>query len=476
MFQSPYTRLTPSLRPITTAHLAQTMALLELSAAELEQKIEAELARNPALELKDAHRCPRCNLTLTDSNSCPRCSPPATNLTEDPIIFVSPVQDFYRGDVADSLDLPEDNLPASQEDLPTYVLRQIAFELRPEDRLLAAHILSSLDEDGLLNVPLAEIALYHHVLPSRLERILRLIQRADPVGVGAPSPQEALLVQLDVLAESRPVPPLAYSAIRQGMDLLSRHQYTELGHLIGATARQVEQIARFITDNLNPFPARAFWGDIHQGKGQAPGVYTSPDLIISCLDGKPDSPFLVEIISPFSGLLRVNSLFRSAIDQAPEDKSDQWRGDLEKAELLVKCLQQRTNTMMRLSGRLAILQREFILYGDECLKPLTRAMLATELQVHESTISRAVAGKSVQLPNGRIIPLARFFDRSLHIRTALKQIIEQEQIPLSDTDLVELLQRQGYVVARRTVAKYRAMEGILPSHLRQSHLCNVPHE
>jgi RNA polymerase sigma-54 factor len=192
------------------------------------------------------------------------------------------------------------------------VLRQIAFELRPEDRLLAAHILSSLDEDGLLNVPLAEIALYHHVLPSRLESILRLIQRADPVGVGAPSPQQALLVQLDVLAESRAVPPLAYSAIRQGMDLLSRHQYTELGHLIGATTRQVEQIARFIADNLNPFPARAFWGDIHQGKGQAPNVYTSPDLIISCLDGKPNTSFLVEIISPFAGLLRVNSLFRSA--------------------------------------------------------------------------------------------------------------------------------------------------------------------
>jgi RNA polymerase sigma-54 factor len=254
-----------------------------------------------------------------------------------------------------------------------------------------------------------------------------------------------------------------------GMDLLSRHQYTELGHLIGATTRQVEQIAHFIADNLNPFPARAFWGDIHQGKGQAPGVYSSPDLIISCLDGKPDSPFLIEIISPFAGMLRVNSLSRSAIDQAPEEKSEEWRGDLDKAELLVKCLQQRTNTMMRLSSRLAVLQREYILHGDEYLKPLTRAILATELELHESTISRAVAGKSVQLPNGRIIPMARFFDRSLHIRTALKQLIEQEHAPLSDTELVELLHRQGYKVARRTVAKYRAMEGILPSHLRQSH-------
>ena len=317
MFQSPHLRIATSLRPLTTAHLAQTMALLELSAAELEQKVEAELARNPALELKDAHRCPRCNLALTDLNACPRCSPPASRLAEEPIVFVSPVQDFHQGTSQDILDLPDDNLPASDEDLPTYVLRQIAFELRPEDRLLAAHILSSLDEDGLLSTPLVEIALYHHVLPSRLESILRLIQRADPVGVGAPSPQAALLVQLEVLAESRPVPPLAYAAISQGMDLLSRHQYAELGRLINASTRQVEQVARFIADNLNPFPARAFWGDIHQGKGEAPQVYSSPDVLISCLDSDPESPFLVEIVSPYAGLLRVNALFRSAIRQAP---------------------------------------------------------------------------------------------------------------------------------------------------------------
>jgi RNA polymerase sigma-54 factor len=405
---------------------------------------------------------------LIDSNSCPRCFPPETKHSEDPIVFISPIQDFYHNTASNSLEIPDDNLPASEEDLPTYVLRQIAFELRPEDRLLAAHILSSLDEDGLLGVPLAEIALYHHVSFSRLESILQLIQRADPVGVGAPSPREALLVQLDVLAESRPVPPLAYAAIREGMDMLSRHQYSELGHLIGVSTRQVEQIARFIADNLNPYPARAFWGDIHQGKGEAPNVYSSPDVIISCLDSSPNSPFLVEIVSPYAGMLRVNSLFRSSIDQAPEEKSDQWRSDLERAELLVKCLQQRTNTIVRLCSRLALFQRDYILFGDEHLKPLTRAVLAEELQVHESTISRAVSSKAVQLPNGRIVPLARFFDRSLHIRTVLKQIIEQEKIPLSDSELVELLNRQGYTVARRTVAKYRAMEGILPSHLRQS--------
>ena len=118
--------------------------------------------------------------------------------------------------------------------------------------------------------------------------------------------------------------------------------------------------------------------------------------------------------------------------------------------------------------RLAVLQRDFILQGDQHLTPQTRANLAEALDVHESTISRAVSNKTVQMPNGHIIPLSKFFDRSLQVRTALKQIIDEEETPLSDSVISELLNDQGYSVARRTVAKYRAMEGILPSHLRQS--------
>jgi RNA polymerase sigma-54 factor len=118
--------------------------------------------------------------------------------------------------------------------------------------------------------------------------------------------------------------------------------------------------------------------------------------------------------------------------------------------------------------RVAGLQRNFICRGEKYLKPVTRAQLSTELGVHESTISRAVANKAVQLPNGRIVPLAMFFDRSLNVRQVLKEIIEKEGRSLSDTEISELLLEQGYQVARRTVAKYRAMEGILPAHLRRT--------
>lgn len=123
--------------------------------------------------------------------------------------------------------------------------------------------------------------------------------------------------------------------------------------------------------------------------------------------------------------------------------------------------------MERLLTRVVSLQREYIIKGDKYLKPVTRAQLSKELEVHESTISRAVANKSVQLPNKRIVPLASFFDRSLNVRSVLKEIIEKEPKTYSDSELVEMLTERGFQVARRTVAKYRAIEGILPAHLRR---------
>ncbi len=464
------TQLRPStqLRPLTTAHLAQTMALIELSAVELEQKVQAELSNNPALEVKDARRCPVCKRQFAENGPCPRCHPTPNQQPDQPIIFVSPRYDFIHTRKDEDSFLERD-LQLAKEDLSTYVLKQIAPELPVENRQIAAFILSNLDEDGLLEIPVIEIARYYHVPLSRVDEVIELIQHADPIGVGSPTPQEALLVQLEVLSEHRPIPIHAARAIQEGMDLLSRHQYGELARRIKIQVHQVEEIAHFISDNLNPFPGRAFWGDIRTGQSDTPPVFTQPDAIISKVDGSSEAPLMVEVFSPYAGILRVNPLFRQAIAEVSEDNTEQWKSDLGRAELLVKCLQQRTTTIVRLMRSLAIKQRDFILRGDKYLHPQTRASLAKELEVHESTISRAVSNKSIQIPNGHIIPLSKFFDRSLQVRTALKQIIEKEKSPLSDSAISELLEEQGYSVARRTVAKYRAMEGILPSHLRQSH-------
>jgi len=459
----------PLTRPLTTAHLATTMSLMSLTALELREHIEAQLASNPALELVEAQRCPSCGRPIAERGPCPVCSRPPAVKPDEPIVFISPREDFYTSSGRiHAEELPGDETAAETEELPTYVLRQIAPDLAPEDRRLAAHILTSLNEDGLLTEALTEIARFHHVPLSRVEAVLRLIQRADPVGVGSPSPEEALLVQLEVLGETQLVPTLADQAIRQGMELLSKRRFAELGKLLGISTARAKEIARFISDNLNPFPARTHWGNIHQGAEAAQDVYHFPDIVISQLNDVPDSALVVEVISPLAGRLRINSLFRQSLQMAPADKSEQWHNDLEQASLLIKCLQQRNHTIVRLIQRVTAIQRRFILHGDAYLEPLTRASLADELEVHESTISRAVSGKAVQLPNGRIVPLKKLFDRSLHIRTELCQIIAQEKRPLTDTEIAALLKKKGYKVARRTVAKYRSMEGILPAHLRQS--------
>jgi RNA polymerase sigma-54 factor len=456
-------------KPVTTAHLAQTMTLMALTAAELRQKIEAELASNPALELLQEHRCPNCHRPLPRSGPCPVCSRPKVPESDQPIVFVSPREDFfvYRGNGKSTYeDHPLEDITAEYEDLPTYVMHQIAPELPVEDRKLAAHLLTSLDEDGLLQVQIADIAQYHHIPMSRVKSVQNLIQRADPLGVGSGTPQEALLVQLDVLKESQEVPPLARRAVEEGLDLLSRHQYKELGRLLDISTQESEKLAQYISDNLNPFPGRAHWGTARQKLEPSEDTYYQPDVIINCLNDDPDSPLVIEIISPLAGKIRVNPRFQKALSKAPEDKIEQWQSDIEHASLLVKCLQQRNHTIVRLMHTLAVIQRDFILKGDAHIKPITRASLSKDLDVHESTISRAVSKKAVQLPSGKIIPLAKFFDRSLHIRTALKKIVAQENTPLTDTQILRLLRKQGHKIARRTVAKYRAMEGILPAHLR----------
>jgi RNA polymerase sigma-54 factor len=458
-------------RPATTAHLAQTMTLLSLTVEELRQQVETELSSNPALELSTERRCPSCHRLLSPTGPCPVCCQPSKEDSNEPVVFISPREDYYpQGTFESHSDQPVENFTAAQDDLATYVLRQIGPDLKPQQRKLAAYLLTHLDEDGLLPIPLLEVARYYHIPLSDVEDVQRIIQRADPIGVGSCSPQGALLAQLDVLEEIGQIPPLAREIIHKGMDLLSRHQLTELAHMLKAPLRQVQNAYQFICENLNPFPGRSSWGDVRQPAKDGVEVYHRPDILVNFLNDDPQKTLVVEIILPYGGTLQVNPLFRKAIQQAPEENKAEWKGDIERASLFVKCLQQRNHTMQRLIQKLVKLQNEFILYGEKYLKPVTRVQLSRELGVHESTISRAVANKTVQMPNRRIIPLSSFFDRSLNVRTVLCGLISQEKSPLSDSELAELLESQGYKVARRTVAKYRAMEGILPAHLRHSHI------
>ena len=462
------------IRPLTTAHLAQTMSLLSLTAGELRQQIDAELAANPALELVDERRCPTCHRLLPGQGACPVCSRPNQQSAEEPIVFISPRDIFYGASGSSEDEQPEDQYSAATEELSVYVFRQVAPDIDPDDRRVAAHLLTNMDEDGLLSITLADAARYLHVPLARIEAVQHIIQHADPIGVCSSSTEEALLVQLEVLAETHHVPELAERIIRDGMGLLSRHQYAELARQLKVSLKQIQEAARFISENLNPYPARSSWGESHQSAPEPARVYYQPDMIISIPasqdNGGPaqaeDGPLMVEIIMPLYGTLRVNPLYRQAMQETQGDQKSALREDMDRASLFVKCLQQRNHTIQRMMQRIVVMQRDFILKGEKYIRPITRAQIAEELEVHESTISRAVANKAVQMPNGRIIPLSNFFDRSLNVRTVLREMIAAETYPLSDAELSEMLAERGFTVARRTVAKYRSMEGILPANLR----------
>ncbi len=454
-----------SLRPLTTAHLAQTMSLLVLSNQELHDRVITELSSNPALELLDERICPGCHKPLSSAGPCPACSRQVEG--EEPIVFLSP-RDSYRPSRKRTLeDQPLDQEPAAPEDLSIYVMRQLAADLKQENRHLAVYILASLDEDGFLTSPPPYIAQATRSSLPQVMRVINLIHKADPVGLATEGPRQTLLVQLDQLdEEEEPHCELARLLLRDSFTELGRREYDKIAHSLEISPAAVKEAAAFIHDNLNPYPARAYWGSGRHPQSGDSIIYHTPDVMISRNPSVNDGPLMVEIFSSISGWLRVNPLFRRAMPEANEEQSDEWTEHLEKANLFVKCIQQRNNTMQRLMGLLVSQQSGFILEGARFLIPMTRAQIAEEIGVHESTISRAVANKSVAMPNGRIIPLAKFFDRSLSVRDRIKEIVENESKPLTDDVIASLLQEEGIKIARRTVAKYRAVEGILPARLR----------
>lgn len=469
MFNSVYGELRGDLR--TTAHMAQTMHLLLRNTLELEAEIAQELAQNPALEVVDELRCPECGRRLRRL-PCPTCS--QHHADSDLTVFFSPRGSLnagrfnYRGDPNDRDD--DENLALQRIEQPVsladYVLRQVGPTLESDDeRRIARYILDRLDDNGLLPEHPAEIARYLHVPLADVEAVLARIQQCDPPGVAATSRTECLLLQLDSLAETCVVPPLCRPLVSDEghWHALAHAHYDTLAHALHSTPAQVIAAAEFIRANLTPYPARANWGP-----GSERTVVSPPDAAIYPNPNRTDGGLIIEIFTPGNGYLRVSPEIKALLRQLPDnDDFATWRGYVDRATLLTKCLQQRNHTLRRILTFLVTKQRAYVTGHDSDLTPLTRATIADELGLHESTVSRAVANKFVALPNGKVVPLSKFFDRSLAVRTALSEIIADEPHALSDNELADRLREQGYVVARRTVAKYRQMLGILPASMRR---------
>jgi RNA polymerase sigma-54 factor len=439
------------------------MSMLVLSNQELRDRVIAELASNPALEIQDERVCPGCKRVLRGTIRCPVCTQKTKH--DEPLVFLSPRDSMRKYPRRTFDEAPTDQEPAAPEDLTTYVLRQLAAELQHEDRPLAIYILSSLDDDGFLNDPAPYIAQATRKSIFDVQRVISLISSVDPVGLATDGPKDALLVQLNQLENDDPQRDLARLLIEDFFTQLAQKEYENISAALDVTEEEIRSTIGYIQENLNPYPARSNWGSGRNPQPGDPNVYHSPDILITSKDDDKNH-LVVEIFSAIAGNLRVNPMFRKALGKSDDEKSDEWSRHLDRANLFVKCLQQRNNTMRKLMELLVSQQRDFILEGARHLEPMTRAYVAEEIGVHESTISRAVAHKSVALPDGRIIPLAKFFDRSLSIRDRIKEIVRNEAKPLTDDQIASVLGDEGVKIARRTVAKYRAIEGILPARLR----------
>ena len=460
------------IKTITTAHIAQTMTFLNMSADEVKERVESELANNPALEYLDDRFCPYCHRPLGPSGSCQSCIN-KNNTPDQNIFFVSPrdelaVEYYQSGGFGGGTESEPDIDSAQPEDLAAYVLRQIGADLEEDEKLIAAYLLTDLDKDGFITSSIGEIAGYYHVSIAKVEGVIETIQNADPLGVGSSNPQEALLIQLRHLANIMTIPEGTREVIEQSYELLIRRKTREILNDHRLSPKQFQHIERFISENLNPYPGRSFWGE--RGMPAQPDleVFHFPDVIVSYQNDDPRNQLVIEIVMPIRGYLRVNPIFKKEVKNAPEEKAEEWRKDLDRASLLVKSLDNRNNTMEQLMRAIIRSQESFIRNGESELVSITRAEIAKELSVHESTISRAVANKSVMLPNRKVVPLSIFFDRSLNVRSVIRDLIRDEPKPLTDAGIVTILRGMGYDVARRTVAKYRAMEGILPARLRKA--------
>jgi len=315
-----------------------------------------------------------------------------------------------------------------------------------------------------------EIATHLQVAVERVEYVLSQLQTLEPLGIGARNPRECLLIQLHALSEQNPPHPLAHTLIDQYFDQLGKNQFHEIARKLKVTEQEVRQAASYIRSSLHPFPAHMYSTDTYYSQIESGASYIRPDIIIR----KDHADFEIELVEQKRYNFTVETNY-TGIDQegrsanlSNNEIQAYMQNHSDRAKFFVECIERRWRTLRRVAELVVDYQREFLNKGVRFLRPLTRAEVATRLNLDEGTVSRATANKYVLLPNGRLIPFSDFFDGSLGIKDVLRELIQSEDPKhrLSDEELARLLTAQGTPMARRTVTKYREEMGIGSSRER----------
>jgi len=470
----------PSLQLKLSQHLAltpqlqQSIRLLQLSTLELEQELEKYLLENPLLEREEEEYAPPPSAPGANEQESSPQEKPEPEPTESPS---SAEEESWLGEENtyatssgnfDDDDSDFQDVQAATTSLREHLTWQLGLMNIPErDSTLVQCLIDALDDDGYLTQSLEDLA---ETLPVELEIetdelqiALRRLQHFDPTGVGARNAQECLALQLLALPEDS-TQVLALKIVRNHLDLLAGRDFAKLKKLIDCDDDQLRD-AQFLIRSLNPRPGSQY--------AALDARYITPDVVVRKIRGQ----WTVNINSDAFPRLRINSMYAQILSR---HRGSGLAGQLQEARWLIKNVQQRFDTILRVAQSIVDRQRQFFDHGEVAMRPLVLREIADTLGLHESTVSRVTTQKYMATPRG-IFELKYFFGSHVAteaggacsataIRALIKQLVgaEDPKKPLSDSQISDVLGQQGIVVARRTIAKYRESLNIAPVKLRKS--------
>ena len=354
----------------------------------------------------------------------------------------------------------------SETSLQEHLLRQAELtELDEEEMKAIQYLVGSVDERGFLTTTSNEIALLANLPLKKVQIALESLKAFDPPGIGSVDLQECLLVQLRIQRRSA---SLAARIIRDHFSLLLRRRIPEISRKLGVSVEEVHGALEEVAE-LDPAPGRRFSEDQNR--------VVSPDVRLEEDNGE----WIIHMNNDYIPRLRLNSTYKELIAKGklnPKEK-DYLQEKLRSGKFLISSIEQRQQTLERITREILKFQADFFEKGVSGLHPLTMNQVAQEVGVHETTVSRAIANKYIETPHG-VFEFKYFFtpgyqsgDGRSMANTSVKDIIanlienENQEKPLSDQEIVNILAEKEVKIARRTVAKYREEMGILPTNLRR---------
>ncbi len=459
-----------------TPQLQQAIRLLQLSTLELQQELQQALESNPLLEQIDTHDEIDTHET-PDSETLDTADALEQKEMPEELPLDASWDTIYTAGTPSgtSGDYIDDELPVYQgettQTLQDYLMWQV--ELTPfsdTDRAIATSIVDAVDDTGYLTVPLEDILESmgdEEIDIDEVEAVLKRIQRFDPVGVAAKDLRDCLLIQLSQFDKTTPWLEEARLIISDHLDLLANHDFRTLMRVTRLKEDVLKEAVNLI-QSLDPRPSQS----IQTGEPE----YVIPDVLVR----KHNGHWTVELNSDSIPRLQINQHYASMCNNTRNDGDSQFiRSNLQDAKWLIKSLESRNDTLLRVSRCIVEQQQAFFEQGEEYMKPMVLADIAQAVEMHESTISRVTTQKYLHSPRG-IFELKYFFSSHVNtegggeasstaIRALVKKLIAAENPakPLSDSKLTSLLSEQGIMVARRTVAKYRESLSIPPSNQRK---------